>query len=148
MPLQLPRSSVASIMTRNVVCVRPELTLDAVMALFLETGLKAVPVVDADRKLVGFVGQVDVMLEVQTQRGENGARKPRRSVLDVMHPCTLTLPETAPITSAAALMAEHGQQRVAIVSHTGGVVGVLSASDVLYWLARADGGALPRRSSR
>lgn len=141
-PLALPRLTVASIMTRNVVCVRPDLTLDAATALFLESGLKSVPVVDVQGKLIGFVSESDVMLEVQS-----GASSPK-TVGDVMMPYALTLPETAAVTRAAALMAFEGQQRLAIVSREGEVVGVLSASDILYFLARSDGYALPRPRTR
>jgi CBS domain-containing protein len=53
----------------------------------------------------------------------------------------LSLPEDAPASRAAALLAEHGVERVAVVSSDGAVVGVLSALDVVAWLA-APGGPL------
>jgi CBS domain-containing protein len=141
--LALPRLPVSAIMTRNIVCVRPDLTLDAVTQLFLESGLKAVPVVDAEGKLIGFVSEADVLLEVHASQGASV-----RAVGEVMMPYTLTLPETAQITRAAAMMAFEGQQRLAVVSRAGAVVGVVSASDILYFLARADGHALPRPRPR
>ncbi len=144
-PLQLPRISVATLMTRNIVCVRPELSLDALSALFLETGLKAVPVIDPSARLVGFVSEVEMMLTIQSVRAGADAAK---TVADVMMPYALTLPETASVTRAAAVMAFEGQSRVAIVSSEGQIVGVLSASDIMYWLARADGHVLPRPRAR
>ncbi len=144
-PLQLPRVSVASLMTRNIVCVRPDLSLDALSALFVETGLKAVPVLDAQARLIGFVSEAEMTLTIQSRRaGPDGLR----TVGDVMMPYALALPETASVTRAAAVMAFEGQQRLAIVSSEGQIVGVLSASDVMYWLAKADGHVLPRPRAR
>lgn len=142
-PLSLPRVAVSAIMTRNVVCVRPDLTLDAATALFLESGLRSAPVVDQEGKLIGFVSESEVLLDVQTH-SHSGAR----TVGDVMLPYALTLPESATVTRAAAVMAFEGQSRLAIVSRKGAVVGVLSASDIMYWLARADGHLLPRPRAR
>lgn len=145
-PLCLPRAAVSDLMTRNVVCVRPDLTLDAVSALFLETSLAALPVVDAEGRLLGFLGQDEVTLAVQVT-----GRTPRPlTVADVLLPFAIAVPETTSLTQAAAVMAFEGQQRLAVTSTAGAVVGVLAASDVLYWLARADGHVLPppRSSSR
>jgi CBS domain-containing protein len=137
-PLRLPRVAVSSLMTRDVVAVRPELSLDALTRLFLETGLAAVPVIDERERLLGFVGHEEVALAVQLQAGP-------LTVMDVLMPFALAIPETASVTQAAAVLAFEGQQRLAVIALDGAVVGVLSASDVLYWLARSDGHMLPGR---
>ena len=143
-PLTLARATVGTLMTRNVVCVRPDLGLDASMALFVETGLKALPVVDAEGALMGFVAESDVMLHVQAA----GSATQAETIADVFMPYALAVPESTPVTRAAALMALEGQQRVAVVSRENRVVGVLSASDILYWLARADGQLRAPRDER
>lgn len=138
-PLSLPRAAVADLMTRNVVCVRSDLTLDAVTTLFLETSLSAVPVVDGEGHLLGFLGQDEVTLAVQV----NGRSDRPLTVADILLPFALAVPETTSLTQAAAVMAFEGQQRLAVTSSEGVIVGVLAASDILYWLARADGHVLP-----
>lgn len=157
LPLRLPRLSVSDLMTRNVVCVRLHLTLDAVAQLFLETGLHTVPVVDGRGKVLGTVSNEDVQLAVQTHRGP--ASEPahvsapasrthlplERSVADVMLPLVLTIPEHASVVQAAALLVVEALDRVTVVSDSGQVVGIIAASDILHWLAREDGFALPRR---
>lgn len=140
--LSLPRLAITALMTRNIVCVRPDLSLDAAAALFIETGLSAVPVVDAQAKLIGFVSESDIMLAAQVS--PSGSSGVPHTVGDIMLPYALALPETTSITRAAAVMAFEGQHRVAVVARDGQVVGVLSASDIMYWLARADGHMLPR----
>lgn len=147
-PLSLPRLAVADLMTRNVVCVRPELNLEAAAALFSETGLKAAPVVDAEGKLLGFVSEADVLLGIHRAGSPRAEPELPRLIAEVMLAYPLALPETASLTCAAAVMAFEAQHRVAIVSRAGAVVGVLSASDVLYWLAQSDGHVLPRPGLR
>jgi CBS domain-containing protein len=139
-PLALARVPVSALMTRNVICVRPELSLDAATRLFIESGLKAVPVVEPRGALRGFISEAEVILAVQLENGAN----PASTIADIMLPFALALPETASVTQAAAVLAFEGQARLAVVSATGALVGVLSASDIMYWLARSDGHLLPR----
>jgi CBS domain-containing protein len=157
--IELPRLCVADLMSRNVLCVRPDLSLDAVTELFVETGLKAVPVLDDAGGLLGIVTEADVVIDVHAQAGLAESLSvppvldvageslhetpPVRTVGDVMMPVALTLPETAPVTQAAALMAFEGLYHVVILSSRGQVVGILSAADILHRLARADGYVLP-----
>jgi CBS-domain-containing membrane protein len=100
--------------------------------------------VDGEAKLIGFVSESEITLDVQMNRAVD---RPR-TVADVMLPYALTLPESASVTQAAAVLAFEGQQRLAVVSPAGAVIGVLSASDILYWLARSDGHLLPRPRPR
>jgi len=156
-PLRLPRLSVSDLMTRNVVCVRMHLSLDALALLFLETGLRAVPVVDAEGHVLGMVSNEDVQLFVQSQSqptphaapihaGQGHPRDPSKcSVADVMLPLAYTITEHASVTELAALLVVEAVQRVTVVSGAGEVVGVISASDVLHWLANEDGHVLPAR---
>jgi CBS domain-containing protein len=156
--IELPRLCVADLMSRNVLGVRPDLSLDAVTELFVESGLKAVPVLDGEGTLVGIVSESDVLIDVHAQAGSaelalppvldvDGERlhetPPVRTVGDVMMPVALTLQESAPVTQAAALMAFERAYHVVVLSTSGQVVGILSAADILHRLARADGYVLP-----
>jgi CBS domain-containing protein len=87
-------------------------------------------VVDGEGRPVGFVGEAELL------RARPGAK-----VADAMSRVALSLHEDAPASRAAALLAGHGAERLAVVSGDGGVVGVLTALDVLSWLA-APGGPL------
>lgn len=57
-----------------------------------------------------------------------------------------TLPESASLSKAAALMAFEGVHRLPILSNDGKVVGILSALDVLRWLAKQQGYVVPKRA--
>ncbi|HEY6098032.1 MAG TPA: CBS domain-containing protein, partial [Anaeromyxobacter sp.] len=54
------------------------------------------------------------------------------------------VPETAPVARAASLMLEHRVDRVAVVSDDGVVAGVLTALDVVAWLAGPGGPLAPQ----
>jgi CBS domain-containing protein len=152
---------VSEIMTKSVICVHPELGIEALTALFLEHGISGAPVVDRAGKPIGVVTKTDLVrayseaaggddgqpLRVRTQSGAEYELGPgfhveaisRSTVADIMTAMTFALPETSPIGQAAGLMAYEGVHRVPIVSQTGEVVGLLSTLDVMRWLAEREG---------
>jgi CBS domain-containing protein len=56
----LPRSSVSEIMTRGVITVPPEATLDAVKEKFGDAGVRRLLVVDAAGNLLGIIAWADI----------------------------------------------------------------------------------------
>lgn len=160
MPSAADRTTVAAAMTANVMCVRQDVSIEALTALLLERGISGVPVVDANGFPIGVVSKTDLVRE-QHEMGESvGAALPyeegwamdytlrdgflsepiaRRTVADIMTPLAFTLYEHSPLSQAAALMAFEGVHRVPVVSGDGRVVGVLSSLDVMRWLAQHDG---------
>lgn len=155
---------VAEVMTKHVVCVPPDLGIEALTDLFLERGISGAPVVDSAGRTLGIVSKTDVLRDY-ADRGETGeVGKPElqsggiraqldrgmhvqelrdATVRDVMTPLAFTLPESASIARASALMALEGVHRVPVVAPNGKVVGILSALDVLRWLALREGYAVP-----
>jgi CBS domain-containing protein len=121
---------IATIMTREVVCVCEDLGVPT----FLERGLHGAPVLDSDGELVGFISMADIV-----EAGFAAEDIAHATVRDLMMPTAISLEETAPISMAAALMSFEGVHRLPVVSHRGRVVGILSALDVMRWLAREDG---------
>lgn len=156
---------VSDLMTRDVVTVEPDLAVDALTAIFLERGISGAPVVDTKGHPVGIVSKTDVLRDqlfsgesvgftpVELRRG--GIRAPLDpglhvqdsgpTVRDVMTPLAFAMPEDASIARASALMALEGVHRVVVVDPRGKVSGILSSLDVLRWLARAEGYAIPPR---
>jgi CBS-domain-containing membrane protein len=129
----LPRLAVGQVMRRDVLCVRPDLSLDAAALLLLEHPHRMLPVVDVHNHVLGLLDESDLHLEVQSGRGDD------RNVASVMAPHALSIPEAMPVTRAAAIMAFEGVSCLVVVAPAGDVVGLLSASDLLFWLARGDG---------
>lgn len=152
-------------MTGNVACVREDVSIETVTALLLERGISGVPVVDADGFPVGMISKTDLVreryengetdqepLRVRTRRatydlgdGFHAEPMPRATVGDVMMPVVFTLRESDSLSQAAALMAFEGVHRLPVVDVDGKVAGILSALDVMRWLAQHDGYLVPER---
>jgi CBS domain-containing protein len=151
------RVPVMKLMTRNVVCISPDLSLNDLVMVLIEHGISGTPVVNADGKAIGVVSKTDVLrdsyekLEVAEHKS---ARKSldaddevgsRLLVREVMSARVLSLPESASVAEAAALMALEGVRRIPIVDDLDRVVGIVCATDVLTWLAREAGYVVPPR---
>jgi CBS domain-containing protein len=121
---------VREVMRREAVALRPGVSRAVAADALRARGQGSAPVVDGEGRPVGVVGEAELL------RAGGGAK-----VADAMVRVALGVAETAPLSRAAALMVSHGVDRVAVVSADGIVVGVLSALDVVGWLA-APGGAL------
>lgn len=155
---------VSAAMTKHVVCVSPDMGLEALTDLFLTRGISGAPVVDSAGRALGVISKTDVLRDYadRGETGELGKTEVSRggvradlgpgmhvheekdvTVKDVMTALAFTLPEDASIARASALMALEGVHRVPVVSSSGKVIGILSALDVLRWLARSEGYAVP-----
>lgn len=157
----MDRTPVADVMTGDVLAVRPDVSLEALTELLVERGIGGAPVVDAEGRPVGMVSMRDLLetrfvagdtaeevapgwqargkLRLVPGPGVHAEAAPRETVSDVMTPTAFTLPEDAPVSMAAALMAAHEVHRVVVVGGRGRVCGVLTASDVVRWVARRGG---------
>jgi CBS domain-containing protein len=119
-------------MRRAAVAVRPGLAGATAAAALRARGQAGAPVVDGEGKPVGWVAEVDLL------RARRGAK-----VADTMTRAALAVAETAPLSRAAALLAAHGLEHIPVVSADGVVVGVLTALDVVSWLASPEGAGVP-----
>ena len=96
----------------------------------VDLGASGAAVVDASGSLIGVVTKSDV-----ARAGADG----NPTVGDAMTPSHLSLPPTAKLGEAVALMAWKGVHRVPIVTATGEVLGVIGAIDVIRWMDPARG---------
>jgi CBS domain-containing protein len=153
---QADRVSVVSIMSAETVCVDPELSLEALLALFLDRGISGAPVVNEAGRPLGVVSKTDLLRHQQENAGlvelvpesaepvelEPGFHLEQigvGKVKDVMTPVSFTLGEGATVARAAALMAHEGVHRVPVIAASGRVVGLVSALDVARWVAETSG---------
>jgi CBS domain-containing protein len=128
--------TVGEVMTTQVVCVTPEVTVERLIALLIERGISGVPVVNERGLPVGMVSKTDVVRNDY----ENGTTSAGDTTVgELMVPIAFTLLESASLAHALALMAWEGVHRLPICSDDGDVVGILSALDVVRWLSREEG---------
>ena len=148
---------VADVMTRNVISVPPDATVENAAKLMLQRGISGLFVVDAEGRLAGVVTEGDLLRrdELGTQRhrpwwlrllvstGRQAAdftRAHGRKVRDVMTVDVVTVAVDAPLDEVVELMEQHRIKRVP-VTQDGRVVGVVSRADLLRALvvsARSD----------
>jgi CBS domain-containing protein len=125
---------ISALMSSDVCCVRPDVSIQALAALLIEGGLSGVPVVDERGQPIGVVSQTDLVRH-HYESGTAASHQPPSTVVDIMTDVSFTLDEGASVSQAAALMALEGVDRVPVVDPRGQLVGILSSFDVLYWLA-------------
>lgn len=165
--LDAMRAPVADVMTHDVLCVPQSVSVDALEELLVDSELTGMPVIDDERRLVGYVALTDVVRERRDEREREATQEIRpartlarasrppwgyqidlapRTVADVMSPVALELAATCPIGEAISALTEHALDRAPVVDLDGHLIGVVSAGDIVHFLARgAGGGALRTR---
>jgi CBS-domain-containing membrane protein/PII-like signaling protein len=142
--------SVADVMTRDVAYARPETPIGEIVELLIDRALRALPVIDADRRVVGIITDGDLLarggmdLSVALQRALPPelrassvaplADRPHRAA-DLMTPSPITLPETMPLAQAAAILADRNLKRLPVTDADGRLAGMVSRSDLLTTVA-------------
>ena len=137
----------ADVMTRNVVSVTPDATVEDTAKMMLERGISGLFVVDAKGDLSGIVTEGDLLRrdEIGTERhrpwwlrvfvssGKQAAdftRSHGRKVRDVMTEEVIAVPTDASLETVVEVMEEHRIKRVAVTENAR-VVGVISRADLL-----------------
>jgi CBS domain-containing protein len=142
--------TVADVMTRDVAHVEPETPVGEIVTLLIDRALRALPVVDADRRVVGIITDGDLLsrggldLSVEVQRAlplpdrvaevATLSENPHRAA-DLMTKDPITLPSTTPLAQAAAVIADRKLKRMPVVNDQGRLVGMVSRYDLLKTVA-------------
>ena len=148
----LPDLQVSEVMHREVVSVTPDSPLTRVVELLLDKDYTALPVVDADRRVVGMVSDSDLLtrggasvgLSLKRAAAPGFARQlqrelenPARRVGEVMTREVVTVSPEASLGAAARLMVERHLKRLPVVDSERHLVGILGRLDVLNTIAAA-----------
>lgn len=149
------RNAVADIMSRDIVGVRASMPVDRLMLLLVDENIGGVPVIDDRGFPLGMVSKTDVLTELG-ERSEEAATgrvssradlppgevpplpvwpPPGRTAADLMSLPLLTIGTSALISQAAALMTLHHVHRLGVADTDGRLVGIITASDIVRWLA-------------
>jgi CBS-domain-containing membrane protein len=126
------RVPITAVMTRTVVCARPELPMPALARLFLDEHVGCVPIIDERGHPHGIVTKSDLVEHLADELCA------LRTARDVMMPLALTLDERATLAHAASLMTLEDLHHVMVVSCSGGLIGIVSSKDVVRWLVQND----------
>jgi CBS domain-containing protein len=151
-----PALTVGDVMTRDVVAVHPETPIRELVADLVEQRFRAVPVIDADRMVVGIItngdlvrrGGLPVRLEL-LQSFETPALHEQlarlaavhREAREVMTTPVVTVHPDLDVRHAAELMLRRRLKRLPVVDAGGRLVGIVSRVDLLHTVA--GGGEAP-----
>ncbi len=141
------RLQVGDVMTRDVVTISVDTPFKHIEQLMDEHHISALPVVDADRAVVGIVSEADLLLKTEAGGEEPGgwtsdARERRakahaQTAAGLMSSPAVSVAPDVPLAAAARLMRKQGVKRLPVVKD-GRLVGILSRADVLKSYLRTD----------
>jgi CBS domain-containing protein len=139
----MKRHTVDTIMTRDVVSVRPNATFKQIATLLAEHDISAVPVTDYQDRIIGIVSEADLLAQ-QTQPEthrfpwQRGTRTVKTVATDIMTTPAITVGVGTDITNAARLLANRGIKRVPVVDAENRLLGIVSRHDLVGAFARPD----------
>lgn len=132
------------IMSRKLVCARPDLELGVVIRLMLDHHIGCIPVIDERQKPVGMITKLDLLEQIDATLSSvrNGSPLPEdlqaRCADEVMMPLAFCLSEYATVAHAASMMAAEDTHHVIVVGADERIVGVVSTRDIVCWLLETD----------
>ena len=154
------KPTIQSIMTRDVVSVKPDTPLQEAAELLARHGFDGMPVVDDENKLVGILTEYDLISKSsaihlptfqkvienlgiyhkdKTRFKKDFAELASLQVKDVMNKDPLTLAEDATYEEAVAAFRDHHRVNpITVIDQYRKVVGVVSRFDVLKPLHLVD----------
>lgn len=117
--------TIASVITRNVVVVRPDETLQRAAELMSRLDVGALPVYDG-QGLVGIVTDRDITVRATAYN----KRPDETPVGDVMSEQTLSCTEHDEIDDVAQRMGDAQVRRLPVLNREGEIVGIVSLGDL------------------
>jgi CBS-domain-containing membrane protein len=148
--------TVADLMTKDVVSVKKETPLEEAARRLTGLRISGMPVVDDQDKVIGVIGELDIMavLSGKKTRGLKdlvrrimGEPSPDRregdQVGDVMSTPAITTKSHLDVRDAARVLDSHRIKRLPVVDDGGKLIGVISRADIV----RAMGKTLEERAA-
>ncbi|KVD81985.1 hypothetical protein WS62_23825 [Burkholderia sp. ABCPW 14] len=138
--------SCADIMTRPAISVAPDTPLPAAMTLLDRHRIKALPVVDANARVVGIVTRADLsraaphatpsLLRSLSARLPRTLAGPAFVARTVMSTRVHTVRTTTPIAELVPLFADHGHHHIPVVDANQTLAGIVTQADLIAGLYR------------
>lgn len=149
---------VRHVMTSDVVTTAPDTPVAEIADLFLHSGLRTIPVVTADRRVVGIVTDGDLLrrgnlalplsIREALQPEEVAAIAPQADLTagSIMTINVVGVPEDLPIAAAIDVMAKRGFKRLPVLDREGRLAGIVSRADILQTVAHVVPHATPQHT--
>ncbi len=147
----MKRRNVEDVMTTPAISVGETATYREIIDTMMSRGISAVPVVDADDRVVGVVSEADLLHKmefagvgparrlIERRREREGRIKADATAAsELMSEPPITIRPNATVGAAAALMSEYAVKRLPVVDSEGHLLGVISRCDLLQLYNRPD----------
>ena len=126
--------TVAKMMSRSVMAVELNTNAKDCAKAMAKKGVSCA-VITQRGSAVGIVTERDLVSKVMAESID-----PRNVLVrDIMSTPLITIPPSAPLTSAAELMAQYRVRRLVVVDSTGNLTGVITTGDIARALAERHG---------
>lgn len=145
------RWTAKDVMTENVVSITDTMPFKEIVELLAQHAVSAVPVVDADKKVIGVVSEADLLhkmeftgLEPQLRILERKQRRMARAkaagdvARDLMSSPAVTIAPDASLSEVAKVMDDEHVKRLPVVDDQGTLHGIVSRGDLLRVYLRSD----------
>src|SRR6266851_5533331 len=141
------KTTVKEVMTTRVIWVKKDATFREMAVALREHRISAFPVIDDDGKVIGVVSEADLLAKAAlTHPGVLAGVVHHKEVRkaegltagDLMTPSAVTVGPDDPVEHAARLMYSLRVKRLPVVNAGGGLVGLVSRTDVLAVYDRPD----------
>ena len=144
--------TVSTLMTVDPVTVREDTPFHDIASALADRRISAVPVVDADHRVLGVVSEADLLPKLEfaedaeegagffEPRGHRLARRKATGLVarDLMTSPAVTVPASSTIVAAARLLESSAVKRLPVVDDLGRLVGIVTRTDLLKIYLRAD----------
>lgn len=127
----------ADVMSRDVVSVKPSTPVQRAWQLMIEHRIKALPVLDPDRVLLGIVTMHDFFVDRAPAAGGAHPARPRSAVMDLMTTRVFTTRSGQAIVDLTATFSDGGRHHLPVVDDQHRLLGMVTQSDMVAALFRA-----------
>ena len=119
-------TDLCGLVSESAACLDAELEASKGLRLLDAAGVSSAPVVDDNGVLVGVVF-LSTLARLREEK--------ELEIEDAMITSAVTVPQGASVADVARLMARHGLDRLPVITADGHLLGMISAMDVVRWLA-------------
>ncbi|MEM7821523.1 MAG: CBS domain-containing protein [Candidatus Aenigmatarchaeota archaeon] len=132
---------VSDLMSRNIISVSPNFTLEKTMQIFLENNISGAPVLEKN-SLVGEISKTDILnfikkreFEELTEEIKNKIRNTR--VFELMKK-PICIQEKRKVEEAKRKMEKYGISRLLVINKKGKLVGIITKTDLLRGISKEE----------
>ena len=141
---------VVDVMTTDVLTVHPDTSLKQVAELLSRCGISGLPVVDAERHVLGVVSEADIILKERRRRtpgfwrrvfdGEEplSPKASARTAGEAMTSPAVTITAERRVDTAAALMLDRQVNRLPVLDRDGALAGIVTRADLVRAFVHSD----------